>query len=721
MIKPGLTSLFAISCSFLFAHQAFAQTQTEQQKVESEESIEEQQSADETTTAPLVISSSRTNSDVKSSPQKITVITKEEIEQQLAITTDSSKALANLLPAYTPAREKLTGSGETFRGRTPLFMIDGVPQSNPLRPTGRSAHTIDLAMVERIEVIHGANAIHGLGATGGIINYVTKRPEAGSFNQHMNVQTTLPTTGISNETDNYKLGYGFNGGFEDFDYLVSTTIEDQGLYLDANGDPVGVDNTQGDLMDSRTYDFLSKGTYWIDDDQSIGAEFNYFRSEGKQNYVSVTGDRDNGIPTTSEKGTPVGKAPRNQVYTTSLDYENKDFLDMDLKVQAYYQDFEGRFGATISDSFQDTSIAPDGTLYDQSQADSTKVGSKVTLVKDGLLDDRLKLTTGFDVLSDTTDQKLVLTDRSWVPETTYFNYAPFLQAEFEALEGLKFHTGVRYEVAELDVPTFQTVADANSVTVDGGTPSFEETLVNFGITYSPVETVSLFGNYSEGFGMPDVGRVLRGIDDPGQDVDSFLNLEPIVTDNIEVGVRYDDTVWDAEFSVYESNSDLGSRLQQVGDDFFVQRQKTRIRGLEASVGYWLNKENKVGVGYAYSQGKYDSDENGTLDAELDGLNVAPNRLIATWGSTWSDNFSTFLQVQHNFSKNFDDPEKEFSGYTITDLAATYKLPTGKVNMAIENLFNEDYITYYSQSALVNDDRYFKGRGRTVTVGYSVDF
>jgi hypothetical protein len=38
--------------------------------------------------------------------------------------------------------------------------------------------------------------------------------------------------------------------------------------------------------------------------------------------------------------------------------------------------------------------------------------------------------------------------------------------------------------------------------------------------------------------MPDVGRVLRGISRPNQDVDTFLNVEPVVSDNTEVGVEY---------------------------------------------------------------------------------------------------------------------------------------------------------------------------------------
>ncbi len=56
----------------------------------------------------------------------------------------------------------MSGSGETLRGRTPLVMIDGIPQSNPLRPTGREMHTIDASMIERIEVIKGANASNGV-------------------------------------------------------------------------------------------------------------------------------------------------------------------------------------------------------------------------------------------------------------------------------------------------------------------------------------------------------------------------------------------------------------------------------------------------------------------------------------------------------------------------------------------------------------------------------
>ncbi len=65
---------------------------------------------------------------------------------------------------------------------------------------------------------------------------------------------------------------------------------------------------------------------------------------------------------------------------------------------------------------------------------------------------------------------------------------------------------------------------------------------------------------------------------PGQSVDSIENLRPIVTDNIETGVRYDDGRLAAELNYYVSSSDFGSRLIERDDAFFMSRQETEIKG-----------------------------------------------------------------------------------------------------------------------------------------------
>lgn len=672
----------------------------------------------------LTVSATRARSLAGKTPQKITVITREEIRSQLAITTDQAQVLSNLIPSYSPSRQKLSNSGETFRGRSPLFLVDGVPQSNPLRDGARDGYTIDLSLVERIEVIHGASAEHGLGATGGIINFVTRRPEGATLKQSAGVSVTSPT---DYEADGlgYKFDYQVSGSKDSWDFLAGATYQSRGMFYDADGRRIGVDNTQGDIMDSDSHDILLKVGYWLDDDQNLELMINRFYLAGDNDYINVPGDRDNGIPATSVRGTPEGDAPHNSVLTTSLSYRNDDFAGNEVGVQVYSQRFRARYGGGTFASFQDPNYAPEGELFDQSQNESDKLGAKFTVSRDGLLDNRLKLTGGLDLLRDQTRQTLVKTGREWVPETEFRNIAPFLQAELRPVEKLTVQAGVRYEYAKLDVDTYRTLwantDPGGGVTVDGGSPSFDETLYNIGATLQTTSWLQLFANYSQGFGMPDVGRVLRGIDEPGEDIDTFLNLQPIVTDNREVGLRIARSPVDFEISYFESDADLGSRLDLVGGTYRVRREKTEIRGVEASAGWNINKAHRLESSYAHVEGKSDRDGDGNVDTKLSGADVSPDQLTLRWRARWSDKLNTLVQASHFFDRNFDQPGLDFEGYQLVDASIGYALPVGLLSVGVENLLNEDYITYYSQAADTRDDRYFAGRGRTVTLGYDVSF
>jgi iron complex outermembrane recepter protein len=666
----------------------------------------------------LVIQTSRSNTKKEDSPQVITVITRQQIEDQLSISSDSSQVLSSLLPAYAPNTQKLNDSSQSFRGRSVLYMIDGVPQSNPLRDGSRAAHTIDLAMVERIEVIHGASAIHGLGATGGIINFITKSNRSNELKQHVDVQLTTPTDELKSDSLAYKIGYQVEGAQDNFDYLVGLTNEVQGVYLDADGDYVGSDSTRGDTMDSKSYDAFVKLGYWLTDDQRLELEVNKYRLKGRMNFTGVNGDRDNGVPTSSIKSTPRGLAPYNDVQTTSLSYTDSDLDGMEFKAQVFHQDFEGRYGVSGSRSFQDPS---NGITFDQSQNQSEKIGAKFSLTKDDLLDNDLSVTAGLDLLQDTTSQTLILTNRTYVPETEYTNYAPFVQFEYRPTNRLVLQAGARNEHAKLDVDTYQTVAANNNVTVNGGKPSFSDTVYNAGAVFKITPAVSVFANYSQGFGMPDVGRVLRGVNTTGQDVDTLIDLSPIVTDNYEVGFRVNRHPYDFELSYYESDSDLGSRIEAVNGLYVVKREKKEIQGAEASLGFQLNKDHRLQASYSFIQGKSDTDEDGKVDTKLTGSDISPNRLVTSWNARWNDKLSSLLQVNHAFDRSFDDDELKFDGYTLVDASVGYKLPVGKMSVAVANVFNEDYFTYYSQSSVKTDDLYFKGRGRTVTLAYGLDF
>ena len=318
-------------------------------------------------------------------------------------------------------------------------------------------------------------------------------------------------------------------------------------------------------------------------------------------------------------------------------------------------------------------------------------------------------------------QDLYGTGRTYVPNSEYRNLSLFVQGEYKPFEKWTLHGGVRKEYADLRIDSYNTLARYNRVAVQGGTLDFSETLYNAGLVFAPTQDWNLFASYSEGFGMPDVGRVLRAINTPGQNVDDMQSLRPIVTQSTEVGARFKRGAWEADASYFRSASDYGSRVIRVNDAFMLAREKNRIDGLEASLGYRFNRAHKGKLSYARTKGRYDSDDNGSLDARLDGLNVAPDRLIASWSAQWTDSLSSFVQVQHAFSKDFDDPAKRFSGYTLVDASVNYKLPKGTLRLAVANLLNHDYISYYSQSALVEPLRYFAGRGRTLTVGYTLNF
>ena len=117
----------------------------------------------------------------------------------------------------------------------------------------------------------------------------------------------------------------------------------------------------------------------------------------------------------------------------------------------------------------------------------------------------------------------------------------------------------------------------------------------------------------------------------------------------------------------------------------------------------------------------DNDEDGKVDTRLDGNNIAPDSIQLRWQAQWTSKLDTQLQGTHYFNKDFEGDTNDFTAYQLVDLSLGYDLPKGELTAGVENLFNEDYFTYYAQTATTLDERNFKGRGRTFTLGYNLDF
>lgn len=679
----------------------------------------------------MIVSATRGSQTDKAIPNKVTFIHTEDIQVQQTLTSSPADLLSNTIPGFSPSRQKLVGLGETFRGRAPLYLVDGVPQSNPLNAGSRAGFTIDLGVIESIEVVYGANAIQGMGAAGGIINFITaSAPDSDGIEQYIE-------GGMTADDDLHGDSLGWRGLYRvgvrsgQWDFVGAVGYEERGLSYDGDSNPVGIDETQGDVADSDSKNFFFKAGFEPSDTQRIQLMANKFNLSMKDNFIAAPGDRAAGIPTRTIRGTTPGIPAENDVTTASLTYANTALLGGRFTGQAFHQDFSSNFGGGSFAVFQDPAIAPEGELFDQSQDNSTKSGLRLTQRYARVMDLPLQVMFGFDYLEDETSQSLIFTNRNWVPETTFKNHAAFVQFDLDPVDWLTVTGGMRWESAKLDVPDYVTIAgnrpDRQTVEVEGGKPDFSEQLVNFGAVIRPTDYLNFYATFSEGFIMPDVGRVLRGVSQFGTSVETFLNLAPIVTDNIEFGVEMNFDRASMQFAWYESGSDFGSLLI-LNDEgtFVVNRQETEVTGWDLSASFEVNRWLSIGGSYAELDGKFDANRDGRLDTDLGAINIGPDRLNLTIDFTpagiWSGRLQSFTFFDKTFKNAAGAQTARFDGYTLVDGFVAADLGATRLSLGIANLLDKQYITYYGQAGSgTRADRFFAGRGRTVMVRADYSF
>ena len=675
----------------------------------------------------VIVTAARTALPRSAMPSTVEVIGEAAIAQQTALGSSAVETVATLIPSFSPTRQKLSGAGETLRGRSPLFLVDGVPQSTPLRDDSRDGFTIDPFFIDRVEVIFGSNAIQGVGATGGVVNYVTAAPPVEGAGPTGRFQS-LTTFDDSRFGDSVgaKLAGIVGQDFGRFDLTVGAARETRGAYYDGGDRRVGVDGAQGDLQDSVSWSLFAKAGLDLTADRRIELMVNHFELEGDGDYVVVAGNRSTGLPTTSARGNAPGIQPSNDVTSAALSYTDTNVLGGTLRAQLFAHDYSGVFGGGTFGTFQDASIAPLGTLFDQSANNSEKLGFKLDWQGDITPVPGLSALVGADALRDTTWQGLILTGRDWVPETRYESLAPFVQLNQRLMDGrLNLSGGLRYETVTLIVDDFRTLASyGGGQQVDGGEPGFNELLSNIGATFEVVPGLKAYGSFAQGFSMADVGRVLRGITAPGQDVDTFLDISPVITDNYEIGLEFRRGAFDASIAAFRSETDKGARLVLVGGVYEVAREATEIEGVEISARYAVSDSLRFGGAYASLEGRSDTNDDGKVDTDLDGANISPDRLILWGESDLSDALSLRVQAGRYFERSFDGQPaaNDFEGYDLVDAIAVWRAGFGDVSLGVQNLLDADYISYNSDTTRPTDNAaYFAGRGRTVTLGLTRRF
>jgi len=139
--------------------------------------------------AQIVVTGAKVAEDVEEAVEKVEVITAEEIAQKGAKT--AAEALEQIPGLVIYEHPQSTVMMQGFDGAYVKVLVNGLEVAGDIGGATELS-LIPLSDVERIEIVRGASsALYGSDALGGVINIITKKPEAsGKEGGEFNFKTT---------------------------------------------------------------------------------------------------------------------------------------------------------------------------------------------------------------------------------------------------------------------------------------------------------------------------------------------------------------------------------------------------------------------------------------------------------------------------------------------------------------------------------------------------
>jgi iron complex outermembrane receptor protein len=682
----------------------------------------------------VVVTATRSPRPVAAIPGTVMVIGQDRIREQLQLSSNPADLLGKYVPGFNISNESVSGASETLRGRSVLVLVDGVPRNTPLRDVSRIMSLIDLNTIERIEVVKGSTSIYGAGATGGIVNFITKEAAA----DPLQVTTSASVTAFTADVGDSLAPEAFASASGDvglFDYYLGAGGRWSQDAYDGNGDLLPSDPFlgQGGLDNAEEGDLTGKiGRTFGAQRVELSGEWTYF-DQDPEYFTDYTSD-----PVRPDTSAPyTGKSIRENSKYARASYTHSEFLLGALESEFYYNDIDKRF------PFTDASLINPLVLYsgnplsptspdNQTELFAEQVGGRFSITTPlDVIQDSLALTWGFDYEHDKTEQEFVNGEEAIAP-MIQDSYAVFGQLEYSPLEWLLLRGGVRQEWFNLDVDSFTRpayyFAPLNAVVparpVTSGKFDYNETVFNLGGVVFLSDEMEVFGGFSQGFALPDVGAFTRraGIDDPfGTGPISLGSVVPQaqIVNTYELGFRGSWERFQGSFSGFASTSDEGTNFDTSTGR--VVQQKELIYGVEATGEVEVTDDLALGAVAAYIEGRRDTDGDDDLDAWLPN-----NRIGAPFRMTLYSDYTTPFDLRLLFESVFwsgrdrDDGEQqvELKRAVLFNVAGSYPLLGGEVAVGIDNLLDK---SYDNPTATSVRNAPVRGYGRTVRIGYSITF
>lgn len=672
----------------------------------------------------MVVVGSRTPRAISEIPGAVWVIDREQLDTQLHTGADLKTALGRLVPGLDLAPQGRTNYGQNMRGRAVQVLIDGVSMSGS-RVLSRQFDSIDPFNIERIEVLSGATSLYGGGATGGLINIITRKGEGAG--RHFSTEAGV-TTGFNNSNDaQYRLAQSVSGGSERVNGRLAVAYQDNGRFYDGSGDEIFPDIAQTDLQDNRSIDIMGNLNVQLAEDQTLTLGAQLYRS-------GYEGDRDVYFPNLDapvpdlndaeiRDGYSSDREPQTDRRMVNVQYHHADLLGQNFYLQGYYREEESSFHAFPYST-------PDGIEFRTSKQNTDMGGLKALFEADfnntvtlnyGLDWDRESFDADqmyFDIPTSNASGGLVQENSRVEPRYPSYQvdtYAAFAQSEWKITDGLTLTGGLRQQHMDVEVEDFKTVP--------GGENDYDATLANVGALYDWGNGNQNWLQFSQGFELPDPAKYYGKSPDVSVDENP---LDAIKTNQVELGWRFNNADWMTQAALYYAWSD---KAVENAEDLSVSvvDEKKRDYGLEAAVTRYFDNGIEVGGTLHLVRSEQEDDDGDWVKRDARYASLSSATAFVGWND-YDAGRSARLQASHAHNIE-DNDDRQVDGYTTFDLAMSQDIEVGTLSLGIGNLLDEEYSTVWGQRAAMFYSPYYgpeylydyQGRGRTYTLNWTMDF
>lgn len=700
--KASLSLLMFTACASPFSVQAENAIETPQQLKE------------------VVITTTRIPELKTNAAATVTVIDQKQIAEMSKIAPDLSHLLGLVTPGMALASNTTSSRTQSLRGRSALILIDGIPQSTPLRATDRDMRTIDVSAIDHIEIVKGSTALYGNGAIGGLINIITKK---NASHTTVSGQTTLAGSTYDffrkGKGQGYRINQQLYGNTGNLDYLVSGTFGRTGSSIDGDGEFISPRYGLGDTYTTNT---LVKLGYAFSEKSRLEFMYNFYRSlqdtklipQGgkymREPAIGVIGNKD---PQAVEEGTRYNHNA--YLKFTSRDLFRNTNFEASLYGSSLYTIFDFRKANPKSPRWEETS--GQSSIKDKKWGFRTQFTSRLTLSDDV----SAHVVYGYDYLLNKTAQPLV-DGRYWVPFLTSYNHAPFVQMKASIWQWLNVKLGGRYDIINVDVPDYNVLRNKlkdPQVAVKGGDLKYNNMSFNVGLSYNKYRVFQPFVAFSQGFSIFDLGRTLRAAK---ADVLSKISTEPVKTNNYEVGAYSEVGNWlQLNGSFFYTYSKLGSDLKIENGFWVVNRTPQKVYGMELNADVKILENLKAGANVSWFEGKIKT-ETGKWDSYMSNISIPAAKLAMYINYVPVKNTYLNLQYIHTGKRDrfapdakgmYNEGEGVVNRINLVNLNAGVKLKAWDLGLSVSNLLNNTYYTSTSM-LMARNAEFARADGRNIT-------